>query len=171
MTPILLLFCISGLVHVNCQDPVAPYITFRGRILPNNSYIELSEIGRNISNGVQCHTDLTTCCDASYGPHRGHWYSPYVGEDLSNENSFGQGLVSLRNHTTLRFGVYRCEIDTSASIRSGENDTAPGPRETVYAGLFYKYRGQGQCMPCCSNKAPHKNWMTFRSGDHSVHDH
>ena len=143
MVPVLLLLFISGLsvLQVSCQVPVAPYITFKGQIIPNNSYIELSEVGRTISDGVQCHTDLATCCNATYGAHRGRWISPYASEDLALENGFDQGLVSLHNHTVLGFGMYRCEIDTSASIQNG--DTVSGPREIVYVGLYYKYRGQG----------------------------
>jgi hypothetical protein len=144
---LVLFVCGLSMVQVSCQGPVAPYITFKGQIMPNNSYVELSEVGRTISDGVQCHTDLTTCCNASYGPHRGQWYSPYSSEDLSQKNGFGQGLVSLHNHTVLRFGMYRCEIDTSTSIQSGES--VPGPRETVYVGLYYKFRGQGQYHHTC----------------------
>ena len=141
MIPVLLLLFISGLsvVQVSCQVPVAPYITFKGQIVPNNSYVELSEVGRTISDGVQCHSDLATCCNATYGAHRGRWFSPYASEDLAQENGFDQGLVSLHNHTVLRFGMYRCEIDTSASTQS--SDTVPRP--SVYVGLYYKFRGQG----------------------------
>ena len=133
-----LLLYISGLfivVHINCQDPVAPYVTFKGQILQNHSYVELREVGTSVEDGVQCHTDLTTCCNASYGPHSGQWY---WSSDLSQETTLGQGLVALHNsQNELQSGIYRCQIDTNASIHSD------GFRDTVFVGLFYKFRGEG----------------------------
>lgn len=130
--PFLLLY-ISGLfiVHVNCQDHVAPYVTFKGQILQNNSYVDLSDVGTSVEDGVQCHTDLTTCCNASYGPHSGQWYRYYSSSELSQETTLGQGLVTLHNsQNELQSGIYRCQIDTNASIHSD------GFRDTVIVGLF-----------------------------------
>ena len=133
-----LLLYTSGLfiVYVNCQDPVAPYVTFKGRILQNHSYVELSEVGTSVEDGVQCHTDLTTCCNASYGPHSGQWYRYYSNSssELSQETTFklGQGLVALHNsQNELQSGIYRCQIDTNTSIHSD------GFRDTVFVGLFH----------------------------------
>ena len=41
-------------------------------------YVNLSTVGYSSdgSNSVQCHTDLSTCCSCSQGPHRGDWYFP-----------------------------------------------------------------------------------------------
>ena len=134
-TPLLfLLLDIFGLfiVHVNCQDPVAPYVTFKGRILQDHSYVELSEVGTSVEDGVQCHTDLTTCCNASYGPHSGQWHRHYSSSDFSQETTLGQGLVALHNsQNELQSGIYRCQIDTNASIHSD------GFRDTVIVGLFH----------------------------------
>ena len=130
--PFLLLY-VSGLfiVHVNCQDPVAPYVTFKGQILQNNSNVDLNDVGTSVEDGVQCHTDLTTCCNASYGPHSGQWYSRSSSSELSQETTSGQGLVALHNsQNTFYWGIYRCQIDTNASIHSD------GFRDTVIVGLF-----------------------------------
>ena len=70
LPPLLLVIVILELssVNVDCQaDPVAPYITFGGSVLQNHSYIKLYQIGNTVSDGVQCHTDLTTCCNSSFG--------------------------------------------------------------------------------------------------------
>ena len=147
-TPLLLLLLdISGLstVQVKCQDPVVPYITFKGQVLPNNSYVGLRVMQRfqDVLNIIECHTDLTTCCNVSYGPHSGQWYSPYTGVDLSQASTFSQGLVSLRMNRTMflgRTGIYKCQIDTSTSIHSS---TVPGSGEAVYVGLFRAFQPPG----------------------------
>ena len=61
---------------VYCQT--FPYVSFRGQTLPNHSYVDLSQVGDDPSgsDGVQCITDLTTCCANTDGPHRGDWYFP-----------------------------------------------------------------------------------------------
>ena len=53
-----------------------PRIEFMENILPNHSYIDLSEVGLTQSSSVHCHTDLVTCCSSSEGQHRGDWYPP-----------------------------------------------------------------------------------------------
>ena len=69
---LLSLFC--SLVH--CQT--FPYVSFMGQTLVNHSYVDLSTVGYSSdgSNSVQCHTDLSTYCSGSQGPHRGDWYFP-----------------------------------------------------------------------------------------------
>ena len=45
--------------------------------LANHSYVDLSQVGRSSSgNGVQCITDLSTCCRITDGTHRGDWFFP-----------------------------------------------------------------------------------------------
>ena len=55
-----------------------PYMTFMGQTLPNNSYVDVSLVGDPLSGGegVQCHTDLTTCCSSDQSMDRGDWYAP-----------------------------------------------------------------------------------------------
>ena len=146
-TPLLFLLGIleQSTVQVNCQDLVAPYITFRGRILQNHSYVNFFEIGNDTSDGVQCHTDLTTCCNSSYGPHSGQWYSP-TGVTVQKsynylypmyQNAFNQGLAIVTQHQRNFYGsvngIYRCDIDTTDSTHAGRNDTAPSP---IYVGIY-----------------------------------
>ena len=61
---------------VNSQS--FPYVSFRGQTLANHSYVDLSEVGDDISgsDSVQCITDLETCCSSPQGPHRGNWFFP-----------------------------------------------------------------------------------------------
>ena len=56
-----LLSLLWSLVEVHCQT--APYISFMGQTLDNNSCIDINYVGRpdiNSGEGVQCNTDLST---------------------------------------------------------------------------------------------------------------
>ena len=52
--------------HVDVDSHAVPYITFMGETLPNNSYLDVRLVN-NGSAGVQCHTELTTCCSRHQG--------------------------------------------------------------------------------------------------------
>ena len=101
-------------------------------------------MGRPVDGGegVQCITDLTTCCtSAADGPHRGDWYFPN-GSTLpvpapnvdTVEVHLSQGLDLRRksgaNSPTV--GIYRCDIPTNAV----HDDTDISVRDTVYVGLY-----------------------------------
>ena len=107
--------------------PSAPYLTFQGRVIPNNSQVQQNDGSFNLLNDVQCHTDLSTCCNATYGTHRGVWLYP-IADRYSTKS--GEGVVSLELISEYSRGNYRCEIDTVASVASG------GPREILYVGRF-----------------------------------
>ena len=64
--------------HVDVDSHAVPYITFKGETLPNNSYVDGSRVGDPLSGGegVQCHTDLTTCYSRHQGNYSGNWYAP-----------------------------------------------------------------------------------------------
>ena len=144
VTVLILLLCFLSAVVDVCSQTV-PYISFMGTNLPNHSYIDFTQVGEG-SDSVQCHTDLTTCCNRAQGPHRGDWYFPN-GERLQFNSFSGNNLyeirdaqrVDLRVHgtPTLPEGLYRCGIETSAT----SNDN----QESVYVGL-YKHNNTGQYM-------------------------
>ena len=62
------------MVEVQCQQTF-PYVSFMDQALANHSYVDISQVGTG-SDAVYCHTDLSTCCSPSQGPHRGDWYFP-----------------------------------------------------------------------------------------------
>ena len=142
MRVILLLCLLSALVEIHSLT--APYITFMGNNMPNHSYVDLNTVGTdlNYADAVQCHTDLTTCCNSSQGVDRGDWYFPdgnrlpFSGSGNVYESRSNR-LVGLRytgsGGTTS--GIYRCDIDTNAV---NDHDG----RETVYVGVYT--RG-GEC--------------------------
>ena len=122
------------------SDPWAPYITIGDRVLPNNSYLSITEIGRNASTGVQCHTDLANELD-----HGGHWLTPYYSHQVSTSPSyyrpiyaevFEEGVTLILSDTgpiyNVPVGLYRCNIRTNSS-----NDT-----DSVFVGI-YRESGPG----------------------------
>ena len=76
---VLLLSLLWSLVEVHSQQTF-PYVSFMGQTLANHSYVDLSLVGRSDliggGGGVQCITDMTTCCTGIDGAHRGDWYFP-----------------------------------------------------------------------------------------------
>ena len=129
----LLLCLLSALVEVHSQT--APYLTFMGNNIPNNSYVDFNTVGDTIdTNTVQCHTDLSTCCSGAQGPDRGDWYYPN-GNRLPFLDSGdvyevrGAQLVGLRyTGSGGTSGIYRCDIETIVVNNDG--------RETVYVGIY-----------------------------------
>ena len=131
----LLLCLLSALVEVHSQT--APYLTFMGNNIPNNSYLDLNTVGTvNSADGVQCHTDLGTCCRISQGSDRGDWYFPN-GNRLQFSDAVGdvyedrgpQRVDVYHRGTGGTSGIYRCDIETVAVNNNNG-------RETVYVGLY-----------------------------------
>ena len=93
-------------------------------IYGNNSRIAITEIGEELDNaGLQCRTDLATCCDHVQG---GFWRYPngsLVRIESSNEGFYrnrGDRVVFLfrRTNVTQPTGLYCCEILTVANPES-----------------------------------------------------
>ena len=147
----LLLCLLSALMEVHSQT--VPYVSFMGTNLSNHSYVDLTLVGdaRNGSDSVHCHTDLSTCCNAAAGPHRGDWYFPN-GTQLPFPNitfnifeSRKTQRVDLRHRgrSNVTSGIYCCTVETNAV----HNDSG---RETVYVGLYAS--GGEEDMKCSSTE-------------------
>ena len=144
VSPLLVLPLLSSLT---ISQHTFPYLSFMGQTLANHSYVDISQVGNHYSgsDGVQCHTDLSTCCSMTQGPHRGDWYFP-DGDRLpfsgsSVENRTAQRIDLRRNSGTAQTGIYRCDIET---VPVHDN----GMRETVYVGLYTSDGGmdtRGRC--------------------------
>ena len=139
-----LLWCV---VEVHSQT--APYLTFMGEILPNNSYVDLSLVGEggnathDSGREIVCHTDLDTCCSGSDG--HGSWVSSLSGYRLTEHTiNTNRHPIAMRRlykrvrlervpgiNGTILSGIYLCSIETVAV--SGEGGTG---REKVYVGLY-----------------------------------
>ena len=119
--------------NVDVHSQTAPYVTFMGEILPNNSYVDVSLVGDPLSGGegVQCHTDLTTCCSKHQGMGRGDWYAPgsehrlpfFASGNLNSvfEHRNNQTVILYYRpwitHPNITSGIYRCDIAVTGSGR------------------------------------------------------
>ena len=119
------------------HSQIFPYISFMDQTLANHSYVDLSLVGEDVS-GVQCHTDLDTCCSSDQGIYRGDWYFPNKtilpfpgGEDIF-ENHAAQSVHLHRRNKPSPTGMYRCDIPTTVV----HDDTDTSVRESVYVGLY-----------------------------------
>ena len=121
--------------------------------LSNHSYVDLTLVGdaRSGSDSVQCHTDLSTCCNAAAGPDRGDWYFPNGTQLPLPVNTFNIFEIRQAQRVELRHrgrsdvtsGIYRCTVKTDAV--NGDDD-----QETVYAGLYAS--GGEEDMRCSSTE-------------------
>ena len=148
--------------HVDANSQTIPYMTFMGQTLPNNSYMDLRLVRDPLSGGegVQCHTDLTTCCSRHQGMDRGDWYAPGSENRLPLESEKedsahaiyeyrgNQSVTLLQRSTAVSqpAGIYRCDIAVSGSGRG-----------TVYVGLYES----GGIHYLCSLKTSLKCKYTF----------
>ena len=135
------LWSLVELVH--CQQTF-PYVSFMGQTLANHSYVDISQVGNDAGVAVVCHTDLSTCCRAAQGIHRGDWYFP-DGDRLPTpdgspiiESRQPQRVELRRNSGTEPTGLYRCDIPTNA-VHHDDNDNI---RDTVYVGLYASDSGK-----------------------------
>ena len=137
---VLLLLFLLSLVEVHCQQTF-PYVSFMGQSLANHSYVDLSTVGNagDNSDGVVCHTDLSTCCSGSQGVHRGGWYFPdgtvlpFIGSSVPIGDGRAAKIAVIRRTTaTGPTGIYRCDIPTNAV--HDNNDISV--RDSVYVGLY-----------------------------------
>ena len=113
-----------------------PFISFRGNILDNNSYVELNQVGRagDGSDSVRCRSELVMCCSGTQGNLRGIWFFPSGGRlpfpgDGDPFESRGAQTVDLRRISALTpSGLYRCDI----AFDAGD----PSAMLTLYVGIY-----------------------------------
>ena len=123
-----------------------PYLSFMGQTLADHSWVDISLVGSDVtgSNSVQCRTDLSTCCSAAQGSHRGDWYFPSgyrlpFPDGSAIVQSRQAQRVDLRRHSgTEPTGIHHCDIETVAGVNGN------GMRETVYVGLYNSDGGNRQ---------------------------
>ena len=134
---VLLLLFLLSLLEVHCQQTF-PYVSFMGQTLADHSYVDLTTVGSasDNSDGVVCHTDLSTCCASAQGIHRGDWsfpagtLLPFSGPIYLGRSA--QRAIIRRTTATGPTGIYRCDIPTVTV----HDDTDISVRDTVYVGLY-----------------------------------
>ena len=143
---LLLWSVISVTLGQECTYPLAtvPYITFNGVQLPNHGYVDIELLGNasDGSNVLQCHTDLSTCCDPYSDLHTGQWVLPngeIAGVSLADYSvREGEQRIDLifEGTTALAMeGMYRCDVPIQSLYYY------PSKRESVYVGLYQKNYG------------------------------
>ena len=144
-----LLLVLPLLWSLTLSQHTVPYLSFMGQTLANHSYVDISQVGSG-SNSVQCHTDLSTCCAAAYGLHRGDWYFPN-GTRLPIPSADSGSIYEAREYQRVDFrnidaheptGIYRCNIPTNAV----HDNTDTSVRATVYVGLYNSSTGIERCV-------------------------
>ena len=142
-----LLWC---LVEVDSQNMRSyPNVTFMGETLANHSYVDFNLVGNRTRDSIQCHTDLSTCCSSSQGPHRGDWYFPngtrlpHSGRDVPFGEARGAQRVEIHTgiDTPQISGIYRCDIPTNAVHDVSDISV----RDTVYVGMYASGGKNGVC--------------------------
>ena len=128
-----LLWCV---VEVHSQTE-APYLTFMGETIPNNSYIDLRQLGPKGSSALLiCHTNLSSCCKNMHGG----WFFPNRtalpdgGKGNTKPIPIAQRWLDQRiriqhgpntsNISAIPSGIYQCDIPISKSRN-----------ETFYVGI------------------------------------
>ena len=121
-----LLWCV---VKVHSQTE-APYLTFMGETIPNNSYIDLRQLGQGGTAAViTCRTNLSSCCRKA--SNHGGWFFPNGtalpdgGKGNTNPSPISQRWLSQRislqrgsitsNISAIPSGIYQCDIAISDS--------------------------------------------------------
>ena len=109
------------------------YLSFLGKDLPNNSYVDFNLVGHDLSgsDSVQCHTQFGNCCRPGYGEIAGYWFFP-DGSSLpfgSNNDVYyrreAQRVVLRKKRDPSVTGLYCCNIPHNFSAR-----------ETLCVGLY-----------------------------------
>ena len=143
-----LLWCV---VKVHSQTE-APYLTFMGETIPNNSYVHLRQLGQGGTAAViTCHTNLPSCCRQSSS--NGGWFFPNGtalqdgGIGNTNPSPIAQRWLSQRirlqrgpitsNISAIPSGLYQCDIAISDSRN-----------EKFYVGI---YESKGRLQHIFSN--------------------
>ena len=135
----ILLYLMSQVFY--CEGEEYPHVSFNGMVLANHSYVNLLLVNDTESGSVQCHTDLSTCCRAMQGPHRGDWFFPngsvLLGISSSDDDIVevrGPDRVDLRRRNNGRdSGIYHCFI---ATVSFHNNNDTLRIRDHVYVGLY-----------------------------------
>ena len=120
----------------------APSISFLGETLPDHGYVDLSLVGDAVSGGdsVQCRTDLSSCCG---NIDSGDWFAPngsripFSDSDSDIYKVPGEKRIDSRQRNSNEIsGIYRCDIETMATVNISDSNSRAVTRESIYVGLY-----------------------------------
>ena len=108
-------------VQVNSQR--TPYLSLRGHLLANNSYVEFSRVKNGSYTALRCNTPLQNCCTSQLGE-LGNWFFPNGSRVLSrmrNNDIYRRREVQRvdlhRAMGTSPTGIYCCAIPYKFSAK------------------------------------------------------
>ena len=132
-------------LEIQSQTVSSPYLSFDGNNLPNNSYVDISQIGiaGDGSDSVRCISVLRSCCNDSTRTFLADWYFPngtrlsFSGDPGNIYEARGTHRVDLRRRgmASTPIGVYCCTIPFNVSNPSARKILCVG----VYTNLGGKY--------------------------------
>ena len=100
-----------------------PYLSLRGHLLANNSYVEFSRVKNGSFSVLRCNTPLQNCCTTPLGE-RGNWFFPNGSRVLSrmsnNDIYQSRGVKKVDLHRargTSPTGIYCCAIPYKFSAK------------------------------------------------------
>ena len=112
------------------------YLSLNGIVIPNNGYVEISDIGSDDDTALLCHTNQPGSANSG-----GNWYGP---DETRVSGSDVPGFTRNRDPMVVRLkrtsgtppeGIYRCTIDDAASTP-----------QTVYVGLYNTGEGNNSSI-------------------------
>ena len=128
-------------LEIQSQTVSSPYLSFDGNNLPNNSYVDISQIGiaGDGSDSVRCISVLRSCCNDSTRTFLADWYFPngtrlQFGDGI--HESRGTHRVDLRRHNMANSptGIYCCKIPFNVSN--------PSARKMLCVGVYTDQGGK-----------------------------
>ena len=131
-------------LEIQSQTISSPYLSFKGNDLPNNSYVDISQIGNagDGSDSVQCISELDYCCNNHTSHLVADWYFP-DGTRPNFSNGFDDIYEARRSH---RADLRRRNMDNSSTgiycCRVPFNVSNPSARKILCVGVYTDLGGK-----------------------------
>ena len=133
-----------SLLEIQSQTLSFPYLSFKGNNLPNNSYVDISQIGEayGSSDSVQCISELDYCCNNHTSKLVADWYFPdgtrlyFPGNPGNIYETRGTHRADLhrRGMANSPTGIYCCIIPFNVSN--------PSARKMLCVGVYTNQGGK-----------------------------
>ena len=136
MLLVLLSLLFWSALEIQSQTVSSPYLSFKDKHLPNNSYVDINQIGQSGSENVQCISVLEDCCNNHSRRLIADWFFPngtrlnFPGDPGNIYESRGTHRVDLsrRGMANSPTGIYCCKIPFNVSN--------PSARKMLYVGVY-----------------------------------
>ena len=144
MLLVLLSLLFWSALEIQSQTVSSPYLSFDGNNLPNNSYVDISQIGEagDGSDSVRCISVLRSCCNDSTRTFLADWYFPngtrlsFSGDPGNIYEARGTHRADLRRRwmSNSPTGIYCCRVPFNVSN--------PSARMMLYVGVYTDQGGK-----------------------------